>query len=157
MSPYLGYESVAPYLDYRDKGIVVLCRTSNADSDWLQNDPQDAVPVFERVARRVVEWNEHGQCLLVTGATYPSELGRIRRIVADMPLLVPGIGAQGGDLDAVLQAGLDSAGTGLLISSSRAILYAGGGEAFTKAAAGAAAALQAEINASIKNQAKAIG
>ena len=146
LSPYLGYESVEPYLAYADKGIVVLCRTSNADSDWLQNDANDAVPVYQRVAQRVCEWNRAQQCMLVAGATYPEELGKIRAIVGDMPLLVPGIGAQGGDLAAVMQHGVDGHGTGLLISSSRGILYAGSGAAFAAAAAEAAGELREQIH-----------
>lgn len=146
LNPYLGFESVAPYLEYADKGLIVLCRTSNPDSDWLQNNPQDTTPVFERVARRVCEWNGKGQCMLVAGATYPEELGRIRELVGDMPLLVPGIGAQGGDLAAVLHHGADRNGTGLLISSSRGIIYAGNGEDFARAAGRAASDLQEEIN-----------
>ncbi len=146
LNPYLGYESVAPFLEYKDKGVVLLCRTSNADSDWLQNDRQDETPVYQRVAQRVLQWNEAGQCMLVAGATYPEELGVIRGLVGHMPLLVPGIGAQGGDLAAVMQHGADEQGTGLLISSSRGILYAGNDTAFADAAAQAAAQLQGEIN-----------
>jgi len=146
LNPYLGYESVQPYLEYADKGVIVLCRTSNADSDWLQNDTQDAVPVYQRVARRVAEWNSAGQCMLVAGATYPEELGVIRGLVGDMPLLVPGIGAQGGDLAAVMRQGRDGHGTGLLISSSRGILYAGQGADFEQAAGQAAASLRDQIN-----------
>ena len=152
LSPYLGYESVAPYLAYAERGLVVLCRTSNPDSNWLQNDPADPEPVFERVARRVAEWNEKGQCMLVAGATYPEELGRIRQLVGDMPLLVPGIGAQGGDLVAVLQHGLDRQGAGLLISSSRGILYAEAQSGqrvsadFAQLSADAARTLRDEIN-----------
>ena len=146
LNPYLGYESIEPYLAYADKGVVVLCRTSNADSNWLQNDPNDPLPVYQRVARRVTEWNTAGQCLLVAGATYPEELGVIRRLVGSMPLLVPGIGAQGGDLAAVMANGVDTAGTGLLISSSRGILYAGEGGSFADAAGQAARALRDEIN-----------
>ncbi len=152
LSPYLGYESVAPYLAYAERGLVVLCRTSNPDSNWLQNDPADTEPVFARVARRVAEWNAQGQCMLVAGATYPEELGSIRQLVGNMPLLVPGIGAQGGDLVAVLQHGLDPQGTGLIISSSRGILYAAAANGervtadFAQQAANAAAALRDEIN-----------
>lgn len=146
LSPYLGYESVAPYLAYDDRGVVVLCRTSNADSNWLQNDSRDTPPVYQRVAERVAQWNDAGQCMLVAGATYPEELGQIRRLVGDMPLLVPGIGAQGGDLQAVMAHGLDGDGTGLLISSSRGILYAGEGDDFESAAGDAAAALKNSIN-----------
>ncbi len=146
LSPYLGYESVQPYLAYPDRGVVILCRTSNPDSNWLQNNPDDVPPIFERVAQRVAQWNSEGQCMLVAGATYPQELGQIRALVGDMPLLVPGIGAQGGDLQAVMQHGLDARGQGLLISSSRGILYAGQGEDFANAAAAAAEALKNSIN-----------
>ena len=145
LNPYLGLESIQPFLDYEDRGVTILCRTSNADSDWLQNS--DAPPIFERVARRVNEWNTHGQCMLVTGATYPEELGRVREVVADMPLLVPGIGAQGGDLAAVMAHGKTPSGYGLVISSSRGILYAGHGADFAEAANSAAHELRAKINA----------
>ncbi len=144
LNPYLGLESIKPFLDYKDRGVTILCRTSNADSDWLQNS--DEPPIFERVARRVREWNSTGQCMLVTGATYPEELGRVRTLVADMPLLVPGIGAQGGNLAAVLRHGLTESGNGLVISSSRGILYAGRGVDFAEAANTAALQLKAEIN-----------
>lgn len=146
LSPYLGYESVEPFLAYPDRGVVVLCRTSNADSDWLQNDRNDTVPVYQRVAQRVREWNSGGQCMLVAGATYPQELAEIRDIVGDMPLLVPGIGAQGGDLQAVMRHGLDATGQGLLISSSRGILYAGTDETYQEAAGAAAQTLRDDIN-----------
>ena len=124
VSPYLGLESIEPYMSYSDKGIVVLCRTSNPGSDWLQKDTEDPVPVYQKVARRVAEWNTDDQFVLVTGATYPEELGEVRQIVGEMPLLVPGIGAQGGDLQAVLRNGLSKSGSGLIISSSREVLYA---------------------------------
>ena len=124
VNPYLGFESIEPYMNYSDKGIVVLCRTSNAGSDWLQKSETDSIPVYQRVAQQVAEWNEAEQFVLVTGATYPEELGRVRQIVGDMPLLVPGIGAQGGDIEAVLKNGLNKESTGLIISSSREILYA---------------------------------
>jgi len=124
VNPYLGLESIEPYMNYSDKGIVVLCRTSNPGSDWLQKNAIDTVPVYERVAQQVVRWNEDDQFVLVTGATYPEELGRVRKIVGEMPLLVPGIGAQGGDLEAVLNNGLNKESAGLIISSSREVLYA---------------------------------
>ena len=145
ISPYLGKDSITPYLDYPGRGLVVLCRTSNPASDWLQNRTQDDEPVYAYVARSVAEWNQ-GEFMLVCGATYPQELGEIRAIVDDLPLLVPGIGAQGGDLHAVLQHGLDAGGTGLLISSSRAIIYAGSQEGFANAAGEAAETLCADIN-----------
>jgi len=124
VNPYLGSESVQPYLEYQDRGVIVLCRTSNADSAWLQNYPEDE-PVYLRVARAAVQWNSAGNVMLVAGATYPEELARIREVVGDMPLLVPGVGAQGGDLAAVVQNGADSTGHGLVINASRSVLYAG--------------------------------
>ena len=124
VSPYLGLESIEPYMRYIDKGIVVLCRTSNPGSDWLQKNPRDSVPVYQRVASQVVEWNSNDQFVLVTGATYPEELGKVRELVGDMPLLVPGVGAQGGDIEQVLRHGLNGRGEGLIISSSREILFA---------------------------------
>ena len=124
VNPYLGFESIEPYMKYEDKGIVVLCRTSNPGSDWLQKDKKDSVPVYQRVAKQVADWNKEDQFVLVTGATYPEELGEVRKIVGRMPLLVPGIGAQGGDVKSVLEVGLDQKAQGLIISSSREILYA---------------------------------
>ena len=124
VNPYLGFESIEPYMKYEDKGIVVLCRTSNPGSDWLQKDKKDLVPVYQRVAEQVADWNKEDQFVLVTGATYPEELGEVRKIVGRMPLLVPGIGAQGGDIKSVLEVGLDQKAQGLIISSSREILYA---------------------------------
>ncbi len=124
VNPYLGFESIEPYMKYEDKGIVVLCRTSNPGSDWLQKDKKDSIPVYQRVAKQVADWNKEDQFVLVTGATYPEELGEVRKIVGRMPLLVPGIGAQGGDVKSVLEVGLDQKAQGLIISSSREILYA---------------------------------
>ncbi len=148
VNPYLGKESIDPYLPYTEdgKGIVVLCRTSNPDSDWIQQRAEDATPVYQQVASRVAQWNTRGQFMLVTGATYPEELGVVRALVGDMPLLVPGIGAQGGDLAAVLRHGLDRHQTGLLISSSRGIIYAGAGEEFAAASGAAAKDLRDQIN-----------
>lgn len=144
LNPYLGKEAIEPFLEYADKGVVILCRTSNADSDWLQN--HGSPPVFHRVAQTVAEWNQAGQCMLVAGATYPQELGQIRQLAPEVPLLVPGIGAQGGDLAAVLSHGLDTAGHGLLISSSRAILYASLEDDFAERSADAARQLHEQIN-----------
>lgn len=97
VNPYLGFESIEPYFEFPDRGVIVLCRTSNPDSAWLQNYPEQE-PVFLRVAQGVAQWNKHGNLMLVAGATYASDLGRIRSLVGDMPLLVPGVGAQGGIL-----------------------------------------------------------
>ena len=125
LSPYMGFDSVEPYLEWNDRGAVVLCRTSNAGGSDLQFLNVDGVPLYQHVARLVAEkWNKNGQCALVVGATFPNELAQVRAIVGDMPLLVPGIGAQGGDIDATVASGRIAGGRGLMISSSRAILYA---------------------------------
>lgn len=124
VNPYLGSESLAPYLAYQDRGVIVLCRTSNPDSAWLQTYSDGETPVYLRVARAAAGWNAAGNVMLVAGATYPDELGRIRHAVGDLPLLVPGVGSQGGDLAAVLNQGADSQGRGLVINASRSVLFA---------------------------------
>ena len=147
VNPYLGLESIAPFLRFPGRGVAVLCRTSNPGNDWLQCHPQDE-PVFLRVARAVAEWNEGGNLMLVAGATYPDDLARIRAVAPSVPLLVPGIGAQGGNLRAVLEAGLDRRGQGLVINASRSILYAGQDD-YASAAREAAVNLREQIAACI--------
>ncbi len=146
LSPYMGYDSIEPYLAYPGRGAILLCRTSNAGGSDLQSltladgEGPAAERLFERVARLAAgRWNAGGQLGLVVGATFPRELARVRELVADMPLLVPGIGAQGGDIDASVAAGATADGTGMLVNSSRAILYASRGEDFAQAAARVAA------------------
>ena len=136
VNPYMGRDSVDPYLAWPDKGVILLCRTSNIGGSDLQFlDVGNGERLYERVARLVAtEWNSTGQCALVVGATFPAEIERVRAIVGDVPLLVPGIGAQGGDIEATVRAGCTADGTGLMISSSRAILYAGKDENFAAAA-----------------------
>jgi orotidine-5'-phosphate decarboxylase len=152
LNPYLGRDSVQPFLDRADKGVILLCHTSNPGAadlqDLLVTDPNgDSLPLYQHVARTVArEWNAHGNCVLVTGATWPEQLAEVRALVGAMPLLVPGIGAQGGDVEAVVRNGRSADGTGLLISSSRAIIYAGSGEDFAQAARAAALALRDTIN-----------
>lgn len=125
VNPYMGFDSVAPYLEWKDRGVIILCRTSNPGGSDLQFLTADGKPVYQHVAHLVAEkWNTNGQCGLVVGATFPDELAQVRRIVGDMPLLVPGIGAQGGDVQATVHAGRTVNGTGMMINSSRAILYA---------------------------------
>lgn len=136
LQPYQGLDAIAPYFAYPGKGTILLCRTSNASGDELQSLPvaSDGEPLYLHVARLVAErWNTSGQCGLVVGATYPDELARVRAVVGDLPILVPGIGAQGGDLEASVAAGATAAG-GLMVSSSRAVLYAGDDEDFATAA-----------------------
>ena len=148
INPYMGKDSAQPFLDRADKGVIVLCRTSNPGSGEFQNLEIDGLPLYRHVARRVArDWNTRGNCLLVLGATWPDELARVREDVGDLPFLVPGIGAQGGDLAAVMRAGTTADGTGLVINSSRAILYASSGPDFSEAAAQAARAQRDVINA----------
>ncbi len=154
VNPYAGEESVLPYLEYEDRGVIVLCRTSNAGSDWLQTYPQmypEMEPVYLRVADAAARWNTNGNVMLVAGATFPEELGAIRARVGDMPLLVPGIGAQGGDLRSVITVGCDSRGAGLVINASRSVLYASDGPDFADSFAEAAANAAREIRGEIRN------
>jgi orotidine-5'-phosphate decarboxylase len=129
VNPYLGQDSMQPFLDYADKGVIALCKTSNAGSNEFQNLKLDnGRTLFQQVADNATNlWNKNKNLLLVVGATYPQELAEIRRIVGNMPLLIPGIGAQGGDIEATLKAGLNNnpQHSGLIISSSRGIIYAG--------------------------------
>ena len=135
VNPYMGRDSVEPYLAYPDKGVILLCRTSNAGGSDLQFLDVGGEKLYERVARLAAqEWNTTGQIGLVVGATFPAEIARVRALIGDMPLLVPGIGAQGGDIEATVKAGRTGNGTGLMINSSRAILYAGKDEHFAAAA-----------------------
>lgn len=152
VNPYLGRDSVEPYLAHADKGVILLCRTSNPGGSDLQfcevaRESGGTEKLYERVARLVAaHWNRNGNCALVVGATFPQELARVRELTGDLPLLVPGIGAQGGDIEATVKAGRNNAGTGLMISSSRAILYAGAGADYADAARRVALATRDAIN-----------
>lgn len=149
VNPYMGFDSIEPYLQWAEKGVIVLCRTSNPGGSDLQFLKVDGVPLYQHVARLVAQqWNRHGQCGLVVGATFPQEIAEVRKIVGDMPLLVPGIGAQGGDIEATVRAGQASDGMGMMINSSRAILYAKpvDGEGFADAAARVARETRDAIN-----------
>jgi orotidine-5'-phosphate decarboxylase len=145
VSPYMGEDSVRPFLARPDRGAILLCRTSNPGAKDFQDLQVDGMPLYRRVAERAAgHWNEHHNLMLVVGATYPREMAALRQAHPDVPFLVPGIGAQGGDLGATLAAGLDARGAGLLINSSRNIIYAGGGS--PTAIREAAAELHAAIN-----------
>jgi orotidine-5'-phosphate decarboxylase len=147
LNPYMGRDSIDPYLAYRDKGLILLCRTSNPGGSDLQFLDVGGEKLYEKVARLVsTEWNENGQCGLVVGATFPAEIARVRALTGDMPLLVPGIGAQGGDIEATVSAGCTARGVGLIINSSRAILYAGSGQDYADAARCTALHTRAAIN-----------
>ena len=146
LSPYLGLDSIEPYLAYADRGVFLLCRTSNPGGDDLQMLKVEGERLYERVARLAVEWNRGGQLGLVVGATYPRELARVRELAREVPLLVPGIGAQGGDVQASVRAGQTADGTGIVVNSSRAIIYASGKDDFAAAASRAAQKVRDEIN-----------
>jgi orotidine-5'-phosphate decarboxylase len=149
VNPYLGTDALEPFLRHADRGVIVLCRTSNAGGRDLQELQVGERPLYQVVAElAATRWNSRGNCLLVVGATYPQELAQVRALVGDMPLLVPGVGAQGGDVAQAVRAGQTAAGTGLLVSSSRAILYAAAGPDFAQAARRATLALREEINRS---------
>lgn len=138
--PYLGAEALQPFLDCEDKGIIVLCRTSNKGAGEFQDMLSSAMfgynmPLYQYVAYQVSHsWNKNDNCLLVVGATYPEELVQVRSMVGDMPILIPGIGAQGGDVEKTVLAGKDSSGQGMIINSSRGIIYASSGPDFATVA-----------------------
>ena len=150
VNPYLGFDAIEPFIQYKDKGVFILCRTSNpgsADFQSLscQTDKQSS-PLFELVAAKASQWNKYGNIGLVVGATYPQELKLIRQNHPDMPLLIPGIGAQGGDLEKAVRYGVDASGERAIINSSRQIIYASRGDDFAQAARKAAAELRKRIN-----------
>lgn len=147
VNPYLGGDSLEPFLEYADKGVIVLCRTSNAGAGDLQDLDVGGRKVYQAVAALAAHrWNRRGNVLLVVGATYPRELAEVRRIVGNMPLLVPGVGAQGGDVAQAVTQGRTADGTGLVVNSARGILYASQGADFASAARAATERLRAEIN-----------
>ena len=124
LSPYMGQDSLQPFLDRKDKGSIILVRTSNQGAGEFQDLLVEGKPFYQIVAKHARNWNTNGNVAVVVGATNPEELKKVREIVGDIPILVPGIGAQGGDLEIVLKNGLDSNKKGLIISSSRTIIFA---------------------------------
>ncbi len=150
VNPYLGFDSIKPFIQYRNKGIFILCRTSNAsavDFQSLRCEVESGYrPLFELVALKASQWNIHGNIGLVVGATYPEELRLIREQHPDMPLLIPGIGAQGGEMASVVRYGVDARGEKAIISSSRQIIYASPGGDFAQAARRIALSLREQIN-----------
>lgn len=151
VSPYMGFDSVEPYLAYENKGVIILCRTSNFGGSDLQflNVTVDgqSKPLYQHVAHLIAnKWNTNGQCALVIGATFPDEIKTVRDIVGGMPLLIPGIGAQGGDLTATMAAGQTQNGQGVIINSSRSIIYASPDEDYALTAGQAALTAQNAIN-----------
>lgn len=155
VSPYMGYDTITPYLEYQNKGVIILCRTSNPGGADIEELVCDGEMIYERIARLASgPWNTTRQLGLVVGATQPAEIARVRKTAPSLPLLVPGIGAQGGDINAAVAAGLDAAGAGMIINSSRAIIFAGKDENFAQAAADAARATRDAIRAA---KVKALG
>jgi orotidine-5'-phosphate decarboxylase len=155
VNPFLGTDSLEPFFARRDRGTIVLCRTSNPGSGEVQamranqaGRNGDGEPVYETIARRAADdWSKRASIGLVVGATQPNELAHVRRIVGDLPLLVPGVGAQGGDAATVVRNGATPDGTGLIVNSSRAILYASDGDDFATAARAATSSLRDALNA----------
>jgi orotidine-5'-phosphate decarboxylase len=147
VNPYLGFDSVEPFLKYKDKGTIILCRTSNQGACDLQDLDVDGQPLYQKVASLVANsWNVNSNCLLVIGATWPSQMEQIRALAGEIPFLVPGVGAQGGDVKKMVEAGQTKNGNGLIISSSRGIIYASQGDDFALAARQATLKLRDEIN-----------
>lgn len=147
--PYLGKEALKPFLDRKDKGTIVLVRTSNPGAGEFQDltPGETGLPLYQVVAKNVASsWNENGNCCVVVGATYPKELAEVREIVGNMPILIPGVGAQGGDVEAVVKSGQDSRGMGMIINSSRGIIFASKNEDFAQAARKATVKLRDEVN-----------
>lgn len=143
VNPYLGWDALEPFAAWRGRGAFVLCHTSNPDAAWLQEHPQDD-PAYLRVAALVAQ-RDRGNLGLVVGATFPQQLGAVRARAATLPLLVPGVGAQGGDVDAVFAHGVDANGAGLVVNAARSILFASAGDDWLQAAADAAAALRDDM------------
>ena len=146
VNPYQGRDSVQPFLDYQDRGVFILCLNSNASAREFQDLNVNGHPLYMEVALAAQRWNEHGNAGLVVGATNATGLTQIRSAAPDMPMLIPGIGAQGGDLATVVRTGVNAAGSGILINASRSILYASSGADFAQASRQAAMDLKDEIN-----------
>ncbi len=150
--PYLGMEAMKPFLDRADKGVIVLCRTSNSGAGEFQDiEDQIGWPLYQTVAQHVAEkWGYNSNCAVVVGATYPEELAKVREIVGDMPILIPGIGAQGGEVEATVKAGANPRGQGMIINSSRGIIFASSGPDFAEAARHETQKLHDQITAALE-------
>ncbi len=156
INPYLGFDSVEPFISYRDKGIFTLCRTSNKGASDFQDLPcPSGSPLYEVVAQKAKQWNVYGNIGLVVGATYPEELKKVRSICPEMPLLIPGIGAQGGDLASAVNYGTDAQGEKAIIAISRQILYASKEKDFALAARNVAEKIRNQINSYLASRQRA--
>ena len=148
INPYMGSDAVAPFLECGDKGIFVLCHTSNPGAADFERLPVEGSPLYEHVALKALEWNRaHGNCGLVVGATQAGSMARLRQLAPHLPFLVPGVGSQGGDLEGAVSDGLCADGSGVLINASRSIIFASDGADFTEAARRATEGLRNQINA----------
>jgi len=134
VNPYMGGEPLEAFFAHKNKGIIVLCHTSNPGASELQEAMVGSEPLYQVVARKSLDWNKNGNCCVMVGATYPEQLGEVRAIVGDMPILIAGIGAQNGELEKTIQLGKNSKGQGLIINATRAIIYASSGADFAQAA-----------------------
>ncbi len=147
LQPYLGGGAIAPFLQLEDKGCIILCRTSNPGAEEIQDLQVNGEPIYRILARKVsAEWNTNGNCMLVMGATYPDELREVREITGEMTFLVPGIGTQGGDVEKTVKAGINSKKRGMIINSSRGIIFASSGVDFAEKAREETQTLRDTIN-----------
>ncbi len=149
-NPYLGEDAAQPFLDEARKGVFFLCRTSNPGSSDIQNFPDRTRPLYLHVAAQVREWNKNGNAGLVVGATHPRELQQVRKASPDLPFLIPGVGAQGGDLETAVRHGATATGDLAIINASRTILYADSGKNFSTAAARAAEKMRNDMRAILR-------
>jgi len=135
LNPYMGFDAIEPFVSYKDKGAFILCKTSNKSSAEIQNLSVDGIPLYLKVAELISQkWNSNNNLGLVVGATYPEDLAQIRKCVGDIPILIPGIGTQGGNIEQTLKSSILPNNSGILLNSSRAILYAGDQEDFASQA-----------------------
>jgi orotidine-5'-phosphate decarboxylase len=146
VNPYLGGDALEPFFDYPDRGVFVLCKTSNPGAVEIQDLLVDGEPLFRHVARRAQDWDRHGTLGLVVGATYPSDVASVRAVAPRVPILLPGVGAQAGDLASAVRAGVDAAGERAIVNASRTILYASSGADWQSAARAEAERLRADID-----------
>jgi orotidine-5'-phosphate decarboxylase len=149
VNPYLGLDGVEPFLEYEDRGVLILCKTSNPSSKDFQElmvqESTRTIPLYEIVAERASSWDTRGNIGLVTGATFPEQARRIREICPAMPMLLPGVGAQGGELEAALSASLDGRGQGVMVNVSRGVIFASEGSDFAEAARTAAETYRSQL------------
>jgi orotidine-5'-phosphate decarboxylase len=147
VNPYLGFDSIKPFVDRKDKGVIILCKTSNPSSSEFQDELIQGEPLYIVVAKKAQsQWNDNKNILFVVGATYPSQMDAIRKIAPDITFLVPGLGAQGGSADEIMAHGLRNDGLGMIINSSRAIIHASSKDDFAEKARQVAESNWKEIN-----------